>query len=88
MDILNKIFPLKKIPVATDTPQPADKADLSDILAPREIEIDFSHIKINEMYYRSFFVSAYPRYIEPNWLEPLINFDHTLDFTRPRQRRS
>jgi conjugal transfer ATP-binding protein TraC len=81
MDILNKIFPLKKIPVATDTPQPADKADLSDILAPREIEIDFSHIKINEMYYRSFFVSAYPRYIEPNWLEPLINFDHTLDIS-------
>lgn len=60
---------------------PANKPGLSltDIIAPREIEVDFSHVRINNLLFRSFFVSNYPRYIEPNWLEPLIDFDHSLD---------
>src|SRR5688572_3011062 len=52
---------------------------LEDIIAPAEMEVDFSFLRINTEYYRSFFVSGYPRYVEPNWLSPLISFDHTLD---------
>lgn len=52
---------------------------LVDVISPSEIEIDFSHLRINNLYFRSFFVSAYPRYIEPNWLEPLVDFDHSLN---------
>src|SRR5687767_4270292 len=57
--------------------------DLSivDVISPQEIEVDFSFVRINKRLYRSFFVSGYPRYVEPNWLEPLINFDHTLTFS-------
>ena len=51
---------------------------LADAISPSKIEIDFSYVKMNERYFRSFFVSNYPRYVEPNWLEPLINFDHSL----------
>jgi conjugal transfer ATP-binding protein TraC len=51
---------------------------LSDVIAPQEIEVDFNQLRINRRLYRSFFVSGYPRYIEPNWLEPLVDFDHTL----------
>lgn len=49
-----------------------------DAVAPYEVEIDFSFLKINQKYYRSFFVSNYPRFVEPNWLEPLISFEHSM----------
>src|SRR3989344_1433129 len=52
---------------------------LSDALAPREVEIDFTYLRVNDHYYRSFFVSGYPRFVEPNWLEPLISFEHSLN---------
>lgn len=51
---------------------------LEDVIAPGEIEIDFSHIRIDNHFFRTYFVSAYPRFAEPNWLEPLISFDHSL----------
>ncbi|OGE19566.1 hypothetical protein A3A14_02970 [Candidatus Daviesbacteria bacterium RIFCSPLOWO2_01_FULL_43_38] len=52
--------------------------DIRDVLAPATLEVDFSDLKIDQNYYRTFFVSAYPRFVEPNWLEPLISFDHSL----------
>ncbi len=61
--------------------QEGGKLSIPDVLAPAEIEIDFSFIRINNSLYRSFFVSSYPRYIEPNWLEPLIDFDHSLNIS-------
>src|SRR3989344_798331 len=63
---------------------------LTDIVAPATTETDFGHFKVNDYYYRTFFVSNYPRYIEPNWLEPLISFDHSLDvsmFIYPSQSK-
>lgn len=52
--------------------------NIKDVIAPQELEIDFSSLKLNETYFRTFFVSGYPRYVEPNWLEPLISFEHSL----------
>lgn len=49
-----------------------------DVLAPSEIELDFNHIRVNDRYFRTYFVSNYPRFVELNWLEPLISFDHSL----------
>src|SRR5215212_1731754 len=54
---------------------------LADAIAPKEIEIDFSYLRVNSHYYRTFFVSGYPRYVEPNWLEPLISFEHSLNIS-------
>jgi hypothetical protein len=54
---------------------------LDDAIAPKEIEIDFSYLRMDDKYYRSFFVSGYPRYVEPNWLEPLISFEHSLSLS-------
>lgn len=51
---------------------------IQDIIAPPAIEIDFNHIKIGPTYYRSLFVSGYPRFVNANWLYPLISFDHSL----------
>lgn len=55
--------------------------NVRDIIAPSAIEIDFSSIRIGNTYYRTFFVSGYPRFVGANWLSPLINFDHTLDIS-------
>ena len=51
---------------------------LDDVLAPAEIEVDFKDLRLNRNFYRTYFVSNYPRFVEPNWLEPLISFDHSL----------
>lgn len=51
---------------------------LRDIIAPSVVDVDFDHLKINEMYYRSLFVVGYPRFVSPDWLHPLISFDHSL----------
>lgn len=51
---------------------------LEDVLAPAETEVDFNYLRIDSRYFRTYFVSDYPRFVEPNWLEPLISFDHSL----------
>lgn len=54
---------------------------VKDIIAPSALEVDFNHIKIGNNYYRTIFVSGYPRFVGANWLSPIINFDHTLDLS-------
>lgn len=51
---------------------------LEDVLAPSEMEVDFNNLRIDSRFFRTYFVSNYPRFVEPNWLEPLISFDHSL----------
>lgn len=51
---------------------------IKDMIAPSFIEADFNHLKIDEKYYRTLFVTGYPRYVSANWLYSLITFDHPL----------
>lgn len=51
---------------------------VKDLIAPSFIEVDFNNIKIDEKFYRTLFVASYPRYVSPNWLLPLISYDHPL----------
>ncbi len=55
--------------------------DIKDIIAPSAIEVDFNHVKVGNTYYRTLFVSGYPRFVGANWLSPIINFDHSLDIS-------
>ncbi len=50
-----------------------------DIIAPNESQIDFDYLKIGEVYFRTLFVAGYPRFVVPGWMEPIINFNHSLD---------
>ena len=50
-----------------------------DILAPDYLEVDFSYLKVGDTYLRSLYVAGYPRFVNPGWLEPIVNFDHSLD---------
>lgn len=55
--------------------------NVRDIIAPSAMEVDFSTLKIGNTYYRTLFVSGYPRFVGANWLSPVINFDHSLDIS-------
>ncbi len=59
----------------------ASSQSIQDIIAPSAIEVDFSHIKIDDVFVRTLFVTGYPRYVSANWLSPLINFNHSLDIS-------
>ena len=54
---------------------------VQDIIAPGAIEVDFSFQKIANTYFRTLFVSGYPRFVNANWLSPLINFEHSLSLS-------
>ncbi len=54
---------------------------VTDIIAPSSIEVDFGYIRVGERFHKTFFVVGYPRFVSPNWLEPLIDFDHSLNIS-------
>lgn len=69
----------------------AGMVSIQDIIAPPAIEVDFDYLKMGNTYFRTLFVSGYPRYVSANWLAPLINFDYSLDiamFIYPVEGRS
>lgn len=75
-----------KAPIPSRFPNVADTLaagsfSVKDIIAPSYVEVDFNHIKIDDRYYRSLFVTGYPRYVAPNWLYSLITYDHPLYVT-------
>lgn len=53
--------------------------DVKDVVAPPAIEVEFDHVRIGDTYFRTLFVTGYPRFVGANWLAPLINFDHSLE---------
>ncbi len=56
-------------------------ANVLDVIAPQLVEEDFDYIKINDVYFRTIFVGGYPRFVAPGWLEPVVNFDSSLDIS-------
>ncbi len=54
---------------------------IRDLISPSSMEIKFRSLKIGDLYARSFYVYAYPRYIEVNWLSPVVNFDINMDIS-------
>jgi len=56
---------------------PSDMS-IQDIIAPIDLEIDFNNLEIGDYFFKTLFVSGYPRFVGPNWLSPIINFEHSL----------
>lgn len=54
---------------------------LHETIAPKSVEVDFDHIKVNDVYYRTLFIAGYPRFVAPGWLEPIVNFNSSLDMS-------
>ncbi|MBI2032057.1 MAG: ATP-binding protein [Candidatus Levybacteria bacterium] len=57
------------------------RTGITDIIAPPSVEVDFGHIRVGEHFFKTFFVIGYPRFVSPNWLEPLIDFDSTMNIS-------
>lgn len=65
----------KKIQNKKPEEQPSN---VPDAIAPQSVEVDFKTIRVGQRFYRTFFVSGYPRYVSIGWLSPVIDFDYTL----------
>ncbi|MFA5842487.1 MAG: DUF87 domain-containing protein [Candidatus Gracilibacteria bacterium] len=55
---------------------------IRDLIAPSSTEIAFNHVLMDGVFAKSFFVFSYPRYIDTNWLSPVVNFDVTMDIAQ------
>ncbi len=53
-----------------------------DLIAPSSMEVNYDHIRVEGMYARTFVVYAYPRYLDTNWLSPIVNVDATMDLAQ------
>lgn len=56
-------------------------ATIKDLIAPSSMEISYDKLRVSGLYAKTFFVYAYPRYAEVNWLSPVINFDVGMDIS-------
>lgn len=91
MSLLNKLLPLKNKPARSE--DASEKAALlesekiyqkglatvKDIIAPAAFKIESDHVLINKKLASTFFVYAYPRFLQTNWFSPIINLDTTFD---------
>lgn len=50
-----------------------------DIISPAAFVVSSNNLQIGPLFAKTLFVFTYPRYIETNWLAPIINYDLTLD---------
>ncbi len=57
-------------------------ASIKDLIAPASMEILYDKIHMDGQFVQSFYVFAYPRYLDVNWLAPIINFDVTMDISQ------
>ncbi len=71
-------LPFFKKPQKLNKEKSSPQLTIEDVIAPSEIEVDFNSLKIDGRFFRTYFVSDYPRFVEANWLEPVISFDHSL----------
>lgn len=56
-------------------------ATIKDLIAPSSMEVSSTKLRIGDVWVRSFYVYSYPRFLDTNWLAPLINFDVTMDIS-------
>ncbi len=52
-----------------------------DLIAPTSVEVDYKYIRIGDRFYSTLFIAGYPRYVSANWLEPIVDYDHTMDIS-------
>jgi conjugal transfer ATP-binding protein TraC len=57
-------------------------ASIKDLIAPASMEIEYDKLRMDGMWVQSFYVFSYPRYLDVNWLAPVVNFDVTMDISQ------
>ncbi|HBU27683.1 TPA: conjugal transfer protein TraC [Candidatus Uhrbacteria bacterium] len=54
---------------------------IRDLIAPSSFDVNSSYLKIADVYMRTLFIVAYPRYVGVGWAAPVINLNWTLDIS-------
>jgi conjugal transfer ATP-binding protein TraC len=54
-------------------------ATTRDIIAPADFLVTPNHIQLGNYFTKTLFVYTYPRFLNTNWLSPIINYDLTMD---------
>lgn len=57
----------------------AGEISVRDIISPASFVTTPYNVQVGPYYARTLFVFTYPRYLETNWLSPIIAYDLTLD---------
>ncbi len=52
-----------------------------DIIAPSDFLVTTNYIQLGTYFVRTIFVYTYPRFLNTNWLSPIINYDFTMDIS-------
>lgn len=56
-------------------------SNLLDIISPAALEFTPNYARLGNLLSRTFFVYTYPRFLETNWLSPVIDFDTVMDIS-------
>lgn len=54
---------------------------IKDLIAPASVDFGLKNSTINNMHMKSIFVFEYPRFLDANWLNQIINYDVTMDIS-------
>ncbi len=54
-------------------------ASVLDFIAPASFLVTPNNLQINNLFCKTYFVYSYPRFLNTNWLSPVINYDITMD---------
>jgi type IV secretory pathway VirB4 component len=60
----------------------AGLASIRDLIAPSAMEIRYDSLQLSGMFAQSFYVFSYPRYLDTNWLSPIVNFEVSMDMSQ------
>lgn len=54
---------------------------IRELLIPPALEVESNYVRIGDLYVKTLFVIAYPRYLVTGWFSPIINIDQTVDIS-------
>lgn len=54
---------------------------LQDLIAPSAVQISSNSVQLGEKFTRTIFIVNYPRFLNVNWLSPIINFPKAMDIS-------
>lgn len=57
------------------------ESDLTQRIAPAALGITPNYLQMGSTYVRTIFIATYPRFLNANWLSPIINLDKVMDLS-------
>lgn len=54
---------------------------VKDLLIPPALEVESNYLRIGDLFVKTLFVVAYPKYLVTGWFSPIVNIDQTVDIS-------